>query len=65
MKLYKEMGKVGPKQRQKLLKMRPKEGTLEKLHKCLIYRKLVCCQVRGLRSMAGPVFDQTDVCDRS
>ena len=37
------MGRAGPKQRQKLLKMRPKEGTSEKLHECLIYKKLVCC----------------------
>ena len=36
MKLYKEMGRAGPKHRQKLLKMRPKEGTPVKLHKCLI-----------------------------
>ena len=46
------MGRAGPKQRQKLLKMPPKEGTPVKLHKYLIYRKLVCCQVRGLRSIA-------------
>ena len=59
------MGRVGPKQRQKLLKMRPKKGTPKKLHECLIYRKLVCCQVRGLRSITGPAFDRTDVCDRS
>ena len=65
MKLYTEMGKAGPKQRQKLLKMRPKEGTHRILHECLIYRKLVCCQVRGLRSIAGHAFDRTDVCDRS
>ena len=59
------MGRVGPKQRQKLLKMRPKKGTLEKLHECLIYRKLVCCQVRGLRSIAVPAFDRTGVCNQS
>ena len=38
-----ELGRAGPKQRQKLLKMRPKKGTLGKLHEYLIYRKLVCC----------------------
>ena len=43
MKFYNEMGRVGPKQRQKLLQMSPKRQTLEKLHKCLIYRKLVSC----------------------
>ena len=59
------MGRARPKQRQKLLKIRLKKGTLEKLHKCLIYRKLVCCQVRGLRSIAGHAFDCTDVCSRS
>ena len=37
------MGRAGPKQRQKLLKMCPKKGTPEKLHECLIYRKLECC----------------------
>ena len=59
------MGRAGPKQRQKLLKMRPKKGTLEKLHECLIYRKLVCYQVRGLHSIASHAFNLTDVCDRS
>ena len=59
------MGRAGPKQRQKLLKMRPKKETPEKLHECLIYRKLVCCQVKGQCSIVGPAFDRTDVCDRS
>ena len=59
------MGRAGPKQRQKLLKMCPKKGTPKKLHEYLIYRKLECCQVRGLRSIAGHAFDRTDVCDRS
>ena len=57
------MGRARPKQRQKLLKMRPKKGTLEKLHECLIYRKLVCYQVRGLCLIVGPAFDRTGVCD--
>ena len=35
------MGRAGPKQRQKLLKICPKKGTLGKLHECLIYRKLL------------------------
>ena len=59
------MGRAGPKQRQKLLKMRSKKGTPGILHECLIYRKLVCCQVRGLRSIIGHAFNRTDICDRS
>ena len=59
------MGRARPKQRQKLLKMRPKKRTSGKLHVCLICRKLVCCQVKGLRSIIGHVFDHIDVCDRS
>ena len=59
MKLYKEMGRARSKQRQKLLKMRPKEGTLRKLHECLIYRKLVCCHVRGLHLIAGHALDRS------
>ena len=65
MKLYNEMGRARPKQRQKLLKIRLKKGTSEKLHECRIYRKLMCCQAEGLRSIAGLAFDRTDVCDRS
>ena len=61
MNFYNEMDRAGPKQRQKLLKMLPKRQNLGKLHECLIYRKLVCYQVRGLRSIAGYAFDHNDV----
>ena len=64
MKFYNEMDRVGPKQRQKLLKMRPKRQTLRKLHEYLICRKLLCCQVRGLLSIAGYVFERNHLCDR-
>ena len=59
------MGRARPKQTQKLLKMRPKKGTLRNLQDCLIYRKLVCCHVRGLHSIAGHTFNRIDVCDQS
>jgi hypothetical protein len=59
------MGRAGPKQWQMLLKTHPKQELSSKCTKGPIYRKLVCCQVTGLRLKAGHVFDRTDACIRS
>jgi hypothetical protein len=58
------MGRTGPKQRQRLLKTCPKRELLEKYTKGPIYTKLVCCQVRGLHSIALMYAFDCDFCDR-
>ena len=37
----------------------------EILHKGPIYRKLSCCQVKGMRFIAGIALKRSHVCDRS
>jgi hypothetical protein len=59
------MGREGPKQGQMLLKKCPKQELPSKCTKGPIYRKLVCCQVTGLRLNVGHAFDRIDACVRS
>ena len=52
------------KQRQKLTENAQENVALENLHKGPIYRKLSCCQVRVMRSIAGIALERRYVCDR-
>ena len=51
----------------KTLKKAQENVAFKILHKCLIYRKLMCCQVRGMRSIAVIALDLSvfnrKVCD--
>ena len=53
----------------KTLRKCPRKRNSENLHKCLIYRKLMRCQVGGMRSIAGIVLNHSafdrKVCNRS
>ena len=41
------------------LKTPKKNVTIKNLHKCLIYRKLMACQVGGMRSSASVALDRS------
>jgi hypothetical protein len=56
------MGRAGPNNGKCSYKLAQKKELLSKCTKGSIYRKLVCCQVTGLRSNAGHAFDSTNAC---